>query len=78
MRLTSMLMDAILSCLQFGIHTSKIEELMNLMKTKDEEMRELERRLDELQENVRILTHELEEKVEEIRKVRREGNINMR
>ena len=48
------------------------------MKTKDEQSRELERRLDELQENVTMLTKELEGKVEEIRKVRREGNIAIR
>lgn len=68
----------ILSYFQFGIHTSKIEELTNLMKIKDEEIEELERKLSELQQNVKTMTHELEVKVEEIRKVRREGNINTR
>lgn len=45
---------------------------------KDEQMREFEKRLSELRESTRALTHELEFKVEEIRKVRREGNINIR
>ena len=48
------------------------------MKTKDEHVDELSRRIEELQANVKVLTHELEGKVEEIRKVRREGNINIR
>ena len=48
------------------------------MTAKNEQTKELEKRLDELQENVMMLTKELEGKVEEIRKVRREGNITIR
>ena len=41
-------------------------------------MEALEEEFAKFQENISTLNHELESKVEEIRKVRREGNLNMR
>ena len=64
--------------MQFAVHSSKIEELSDLVTAKNDEAKEMAKRLEELQENVKLLTSELEGKVEEIRKVRREGNINLR
>jgi len=63
---------------EFAVHSSKIEELSDLVTAKNDEAKEMAKRLEELQENVKLLTNELEGKVEEIRKVRREGNINLR
>ena len=64
--------------MQFAIHSSKIEELSDLVTSKNDEAKEMAKRLEELEENVKLLTSELEGKVEEIRKVRREGNISLR
>ncbi|XP_065071620.1 protein FAM184A-like [Rhopilema esculentum] len=63
---------------EFGIHSAKIEELSSSMVEKEKEMNRIRNEVMQLQDNVKILNRELEGKVEEIRKVRREGNLNTR
>eukprot|EP00794_Sanderia_malayensis_P005689 gene5689-6390_t len=63
---------------EFEIHAAKIEELNNAGGQKDCRIVELEKGLEKVQENVKALNKELESKVEDIRKARREGHLNLR